>query len=154
MCKGNTIITSWSWVAAWIALIFLTVGILATGAGAQLTWGEIIFIPFVFGLFLNKKHYYFFSDSGFTVKYLFSKTNVTKEKIQQVDAFETKSGTWIVIKLHGAPEIASWAGRKELIGYYLRNRKNCFLIQLRWGERDKAMEILRESFPDKIMVQP
>ena len=151
MCKDNTIIVSWSWVGVLVGMFFIAAGVIATRAGVTLTWGEIIIIPFVLTFFLNKKRHYSFTESGSTVKWILCKRTILEEDIQQIDVFETKSGTWIVVALKDAQDIVSWAGRKELLIHYLQNRGRCFLIPLQWGERDKALHILRECYPTKII---
>lgn len=153
MCKDNTIITSWSEIGAVISGFFLIGGIIASLLGAHLTWGEITIIPFVVTFFLNGKRYYCFADSALTVRSRFRKKTVPVEEIKQIDIFGTKSGTWIVVELNGAPAIAPKASRKEIFSYYLQNRRKSFLIPLQWGERDKALEILRKCCPHKMVMK-
>lgn len=152
MCKGNTIITSWSRVNAFICIFLIAGGIIATFLGADLTWGEIVIIPFVLSFLLNKKCYFCFTGSGFTVQWLFRKHTVSEEEIKQIDVFGTKSGTWIVVELNGASTISPRISRTEILIYCLRHLCKSFLIPLQWGQRDKALEILRMYYPHKIVM--
>lgn len=150
MCKDNTIITSWSWLGAIVGIPIIFGGIVATMFGADLTWGEIMITPFILFFFL-KKQCCSFSDSGFTVQWFLFKHTVSADKIKQIDFFETKSGTWIVIELVGAPPVDPMASRSAIISYYLRHLRKCYLLQLQFGERDKAFALLHECFPHKYM---
>lgn len=152
MCKDNTIATSWSGIGAIISILIIGGGIIATMLGAHLTWGEIIIIPFILTFFLNKKHRYCFTDFGFTMQWMIRKHTVSAEQIKQVDVLATKSGTWIVIELHGAPTIPPKVSRATILSYSVLNRKKSFLLPLQWGERDKALEILRNCYPQKIII--
>lgn len=152
MCKGNTIATSWSWIGAIVSIFIISGGIIVSTFGVHLTWGEIMIIPFVLSFFLNKKHHYCFTDSGFTVHWMICKQIVSAAQIKQVDVFTVKSGTWIVIELNGAPPIPPRVSRTSLLSYYIQNRKESFLLPLQWGERDKALEILRICCSRKIMI--
>ena len=152
MCKDNTIATSWSGIGAIIGILIIGGGIIATMLGAHLTWGEIIIIPFILTFFLNKKHKYCFTDFGFTRQWMIRKHTVSAEQIKQVDVLATKSGTWIVIELHGAPTIPPKVSRATILSYSVLNRKKSFLLPLQWGERDKALEILRNCYPQKIII--
>ena len=152
MCKDDSITTSWSWVSVFVFAIFAAGAIIATSLGIHLTWGEIVIIPFILSFFLNKKCYYCFTDSGFTVQWLFFKRTISADKIKQIDFFGTKSGTWIVIELIGAPSIDPRTSRKAIISYCLRHYRKSFLLGLQWGERDKALILLRRCFPNKSMM--
>lgn len=152
MCKDNTITTSWSEIGAIIGFLIIGCGIIVTMVGVRLTWGEVIIIPFILTFFLNKKRVYCFSGSGFTMQWMFHKHTVLAEEIKQVLVHTTKSGTWIVIKLNGAPSVPSKVSRVTLLSYSVRNRKESFLLPLQWGERDKALEILRVCCPQKIKI--
>ena len=154
MCKGNKIITSWSWIGACISIPIVVAGFLASYFGAELTWGEFVIIPFIVTAILNIRHEYSFSEKNFAIerKRLLSKHIVPAEEIQQIEVFTTKSGTWIVIKKAGAPDILPYADRKDLLLYRLKNRRTSYLIPLQWGERDKALAILREFYSDKIVI--
>ena len=152
MCKDNTIITSWSGINVYISGFLLIGGIIASLLGADLTWGEITIIPFILSFFLNKQRYYCFEDSGFTVQWMVLKHTVSAEKIKQIDVFATKSGTWIVIELNGAPPIPETVSRAAVLSYSVLNRKESFLLPLQWGERDKALKILRSCCPQKIII--
>ena len=149
MCKGNTIITSWSKLGACIAFPVIIILILVC---KDWTWGEISLIPFIILFILNGKHCFYFTDSGFTTRWEIFKRMIPKEDIQQIDVYATKSGTWILIRLHGTQEITAGASRMELFFYYLRNLRKSFLIPLEWGERDKAVELLCQSFPHKVVM--
>lgn len=152
MCKDNTIITSWSGINVFISGFLIIGGIIASSLGADLTWGEITIIPFILSFFLNKKRYYCFADSGFTVQRMVLKHTVSAEKIKQIDVFATKSGTWIVIELNGAPPFPPKVSRATILSYFMQNRKESFLLPLQWGERDKALEILRICCPQNIII--
>ena len=146
MCKDNTITASWSWISAFFVGLFVLGGIIATSLGADLTWGEIIIFPFLLTFWLNKKSSYRFEDSVFTVRRMVCNHTISAEEINQIEVMGTKSGTWIVVELIGAPTIACKASRMEIIIYCLRNYRKSFLIPLQWGERDNALEILRKYF--------
>lgn len=132
MCKDNTITTSWSWLGVIAAAIFVG-GVIAESLGADLTGGQIAIIPGILVFFLNEKWLYCFSDSGFFVQRFHFKHTVSAEEIKQIDVLKTKSGTWIVIELNGAPAITSALGRRDIISYCLRNYRKSYLIQLQWG---------------------
>lgn len=153
MCKGNTIITSWSWIGVFISVPIVAIGILAAYLGADLTWGAILIIPFVITFFLNTKHEYSFSETGFALerKRLLSKHTVLTGEIRQIEVFATKTGTWIMIEKTGAPDVPPYANRRKLLLYHLKNRRKSYLIPLEWGERDRALAILRAFYPDKIV---
>lgn len=147
MCKDNTITTSWSWLGAIAAAPFLVGGLIAESLGADLTWGQIVIIPFILTYFLNEKWLYCFSDLGFFVR-----STVSAEEIKQIDVLKTKSGTWIVIELNGAPAITSALGRRDIISYCLRNYRKSYLIQLQRGEREQSLKLLRSCYPQKIII--
>ena len=152
MCKDNTITTSWSWLGVITAAPFLVGGLIAESLGADLTWGQIVIIPFILTYFLNEKWLYCFSDSGFFVRSFHCKHTVSAEEIKQIDVLKTKSGTWIVIELNGAPAITSALGRRDIISYCLRNYRKSYLIQLQWGEREQSLKLLRSCYPDQIVI--
>ena len=152
MCKGNTIEISWSWIGAIASILMIGGGIIATMLGAHLTWGEIIILPFLVTFFLNRKHRYRFTDSGFTMQWMIRKRIISAEQIKQIDVLTTKSGTWIIIELHDAPPLPSQASRAALFYYSVRHRKESFLLPLQWGERDQALDIIRVCCPEKIKI--
>lgn len=152
MCKENTISTTWSWISAIFSIFILATGIIVSTFVEPLTWGEITIIPFIWSFFLNSKQHYCFTDSGFTFKWIIRKNMVPVERIKQVDVFSTKSGTWIVIELNDAPPIPPKITCATLLFYAIKNRKDSFLLPLQWGERDKALEILRICCPQKIII--
>lgn len=152
MCKDNTITTSWSWIGAIISIFIISGGIFATMVGTHLTWGEIVIIPFILTFFTNRKHCYCFTDSGFTLQRMIRNHIVPVEQIKQVHVVSTKSGTWIIIELNGAPPIPTKINRATILTYSIHNRKEIFLLPLQWGERDKALEILRICYPQKIII--
>ena len=152
MCKDNTIVISWSWIGAIIGLIFLGGGIIATWFGIHLTWGQIVFLPFILTFFANHKHRYTFTDSGFTEEWMIRRRTVSVREIKQVNILSTKSGTWIVIELYEAPPLPRKGDPVAIFSYCLRNRRKSFLLPLRWGEREKALEILRGCYPQKIVI--
>lgn len=152
MCKENTISTTWSSLGAVFIFIALASGIIASNFVEHLTWGEITLVPFILSFFLNSKQDYCFSDSGFTFKWMFRKKKVTVEQIKQADVVSTRSGTWIVIELNGAPPVPIEKTRVTLLLYAIKNQNSSFLLPLQWGERDKALEILRICCSQKIMI--
>lgn len=152
MCKGNTISTSWSRIADLVLVLFVIGGFIATWLGARPTWGEVMIIPFILGYILSTNWNFSFLDSGFTLKRRFLKQSISAEQIKQIDVFGTKSGTWIVIEINGAPDISPIVSRKAIMTYYLKNYRKSFLIPLQFGERDKALEILRSCYPQKVVI--
>lgn len=152
MCKGNTIITSWSWIGPYIAGPFIVAGIIATSFGLKLTWGDIVFVPFILTFFLNKKRHYCFEDSGFTMNWLICKQVIPIERIKRIDVLGTKLGTWIVVELNDAPDYTLSADCADILVYYLRHYRKSYLIPLQWGEHDKAVAMLRKYFPQEIII--
>ena len=140
MCKDNTITTSWSWLGLYAVAPFVIGGLIAESLGSVLLF------------FLNEKWLYCFSDFGFFVQRFHCKHTVSAEEIKQIDVLKTKSGTWIVIELNGAPAITSALGRRDIISYCLRNYRKSYLIQLQWGEREQSLKLLRSCYPDQIVI--
>lgn len=154
MCKENTITTSWAWLGAIVGLMIIGCGIIASSLGAQLTWGEIIIVPFVLTFFLNRKCRYCFTNSGFTIQWMICKHTVLAEDIKQVNFVATKSGTWIVVELMDASAFPPEVSRIAVITYFIKNHRKCCLLPLQWGERDNALEIFRICCPQKIVIIP
>lgn len=154
MCKDNTITISWAWIGSIVSLMIIGCGIIASSLGARLTWGEIIIIPFGLTFFANKKCCYCFTDSGFTIQWMFIKHTVLAENIKQVNVVATKSGTWIIIELMGAPSFFPKASRIAAIAYSINNYRKCCFLPLRWGERENALEIFRIYCQQKIVIIP
>lgn len=152
MCKDNSITSSLSWVSAFVVATFLLGGFIASSLGADLTWGEVVIIPFIMTFFLNKPRCYRFTDSGFTVKRIFREHFISAETIRQIDVFSTKSGTWIVVELFGSPTITLAASRLEILSYCLQHPRKSYLIALKHGECDKALKLLQKYFPQKVHI--
>ena len=152
MCKDNIIITSFAWISPYIVAIFIACGIVATSLGVSLTWGDIVFIPFILTFFLNKKCRYYFEDSKLTVKWLFLKRVIPVESIKQIEVLGTKLGTWIVVKLNESPDYPLLGDCTQVLVYCLRYYRKSFLIPLQRGECDKAVEILQKCFPQEIIM--
>lgn len=152
MCKDNTITTSWSWLGLYAVAPFVIGGLIAESLGSDLTSGQVMIVPCILLFFLNEKWLYCFSDFGFFVQRFHCKHTVSAEEIKQIDVLKTKSGTWIVIELNGAPAITSALGRRDIIYYCLRNYRKSYLIQLQWGEREQSLKLLRSCYPDQIVI--
>lgn len=152
MCKDNSITSSLSRVGAFVVATFILGGFIASSLGADLTWGEVVIIPFILTFFLNKPCHYCFADSGFSVKWILRKRFISAETIRQIDVFGSKSGTWIVVELYGTPAIALAASRLEILSYCLQHQRKSFLILLKHGECDKALELLQKYFPQKVHI--
>lgn len=152
MCEDNSITTSLSRFSVVVVAPFILGGFIASSLGAELSWGEVVIIPFILTFFLNKPHRYCFADSGFTVKWIICKHFIPTETIKQIDVFGTKSGTWIVVELNGTPAIALDASRLEILSYCLQHQRKSFLILLKHGEYDKALELLQKYFPQKVHI--